>query len=93
MIKEGADSKVSGHFKNAVAQVVLLFGKDKCELTPWVEKALDIFQYRFARRLTGRPTIFGGNGGVRLLGDKKITHEEEEHGRTVYYNMTKSGPL
>ena len=51
---EGADPKVSGNFYKAVYQAVLLFGSDTWVLTQKMEKALDRFQSRFARRLTGK---------------------------------------
>ena len=52
--REGADSKVSGNFYKAVAQAVLLFGAEKWVLTQRMDKALDSFQSRVARRLTGK---------------------------------------
>ena len=52
--REGADPKVSVNFYKAVAQAVLLFGADTWVLTQRMEKALDSFQYRVARRLTGK---------------------------------------
>ena len=52
--REGADLKVSGTFYKAVAKSVLLFGAEMWVLTQRMEKALDRFQSRFARRLTGR---------------------------------------
>ena len=52
--REGADPKVLGNFYKAVAQAVLLFGAEMWVLTQRMEKALDIFQYRVARRLTGK---------------------------------------
>ena len=48
------DPKVSGNFYKAVAQAVLLFGAETWVLTQRMEKALDSFQSRFARRLTGK---------------------------------------
>ena len=51
---EGADPKVSGKFYKAVAQSVLLFGAETWVLTQRTEKALDSFQYRVVRRLTGK---------------------------------------
>ena len=51
--REGADSKVSGNFYKAVAQAVLLFGAETWVLTQRMEKELDRFQSRVARRLTG----------------------------------------
>ena len=52
--QEGADPKVSGNFYKAVSQAVLLFGAETWVLTPRMERALDSFQHRVARRLTGR---------------------------------------
>ena len=51
---EGADPKVSGNFYKAVDQAVLLFGAGMWVLTQRMEKYLESFQSRFARRLTGR---------------------------------------
>ena len=52
--REGADPKVSRTFYIAVTQAVLLFGSETWVLTARMEEALDTFQYRFARKLTGR---------------------------------------
>ena len=52
--REGADPKVSGHFCKAVPQAVLLFGAKTWVLTPRMDRALDSFQHRVARRITGR---------------------------------------
>ena len=52
--REGADLKVSRTLYTAVAQAVLLFGAETWVLTPRMEKDLEIFQSRFARRITGR---------------------------------------
>ena len=54
MGREGADPKVSGNFYKAVAQAVLLFGAETWVLTQSMEKALDSFQFRVARRMTGK---------------------------------------
>ena len=51
---EGADPKVSREFYTAVTQAVLLFGEETWVLTPLMEKALDSFQSRVARKITGR---------------------------------------
>ena len=53
---DGADPKVSRMFYTLVAQAVLLFGVETWVLTPRMEKDLDIFQSRVARRITGRQT-------------------------------------
>ena len=50
----GVDPKVSRHFYIAVTQQVLLFGAETWVLTKRIEDALDTFQGRVARRLTGR---------------------------------------
>ena len=52
--REGADPKVSQAFYIAVTQAVLLFGSDMWVLTLRMEKALDIFQSRVARKIMGR---------------------------------------
>ena len=52
--REGADPKVSGNFYKAVAQAVLLFWAETWVLTQRMEKALDRFQSRVTRRLTGK---------------------------------------
>ena len=46
-------SESVGTFYKAVAQAVLLLGAETWVLTPRMEQALDIFQHRVARRLTG----------------------------------------
>ena len=51
--QEGADPKVSGNFYKVLAQSVLIFGAETWVLTQRMEKALDRFQSRVARRLTG----------------------------------------
>ena len=51
---EGADPKVSRTFYTVVDQAVLLFGAETWVLTTRMEKALDSFQSRVARRITGR---------------------------------------
>ena len=51
--QDGADPKVLGNFYKAVAQAVILFGAETWVLTQRMEKALDRFQSRVARRLTG----------------------------------------
>ena len=54
MGQEGADPKVSGNSYNMVSQAVLLFGEETWVLTQRMDKALDSFKSRVARRLTGR---------------------------------------
>ena len=85
---EGADPKVSGNFYKAVAQAVLLFGEETWVLTQRMEKALDRFQSRVARRLTGKqpwrrtdgglglPASDGGTGGSGARGDKEAGTKE-----------------
>ena len=52
--REGADPKVLRAFYTAVTQAVLLFGEETWVLTPCMEKALDSFQSRVERKITGR---------------------------------------
>ena len=52
--REGADPKVSRAFYITVTQAVLLFGSETWFLTPRMENALDSFQSRVARKITGR---------------------------------------
>ena len=52
--REGADPKVSRSFYTAVTQQVLLFEAETWVLTRKMESALDAFQGRVSRRLTGR---------------------------------------
>ena len=59
---EGADPKVSCSFYTAVTQQVLLFGAESWVLTKNMESALDAFQGRAARRLTGRQPRRGRDG-------------------------------
>ena len=60
--REGADPKVSRTFYISVKQVVLLFGSETWVLTEKMEKALDTFQARVARKLTGRQPQGGIDG-------------------------------
>ena len=46
---------MSGNFNKAVSQAVLIFGAETWFLTHRMDKALESFQSRVARRLTGRP--------------------------------------
>ena len=59
LVREGADPKVSRSFYTAVTQQVLFFGAESWVLTKNMESALDAFQGRVARRLTGRPPLRG----------------------------------
>ena len=52
--QDGTDPKVSRKFYKAVAQALLIFGAETWVLTQRMEKALDSFQSRVARRLTGK---------------------------------------
>ena len=52
--REGADTKLLGHFFKAVVQAVLLFRAEKWVLTPRMERDLSSFHHRVARWLTGR---------------------------------------
>ena len=60
--REGADPKVSVNFYKAVAQAVLLFGAETWVLTPRMDRDLDCFQHRVARRITGRQPRRQGGG-------------------------------
>ena len=51
--REGADPKASRNFYIAVTQQVLLFGAESWVLTVKMEAALDAFQGRVDRRMTG----------------------------------------
>ena len=51
--REGADLEVTSSFYTAVTQQVLLFGEESWVLTKRMKSALDAFQGRLARRLTG----------------------------------------
>ena len=61
---EGANKRVSGNFfkavVQAVVQAVLLFGAKAWVLTPRIERALESFLNRAARRITGRQTLRRG---------------------------------
>ena len=60
--REGADHKVSRTFYIAVTQQVLLFGAETWVLTKKMESAMDAFQDRVARKLTGRQPRCGRDG-------------------------------
>ena len=62
LIREGADKRVSGTFFKAVVQHVLLFGAETWVLTPQIERALDSFMHRDARRITRRQPRRGWDG-------------------------------
>ena len=46
--------KVLGKFYKAVAQALLLFGAEIWVLTPRMERALEFFQNRVVRRISGK---------------------------------------
>ena len=60
--REGADLKVTRSFYTAMTQQVLLFGAEAWVTTKQMECALDSFQARVARRLTGRLPCLGRDG-------------------------------
>ena len=51
-----------GNCFKAVVQAVLLFGAETWVLTPRVERALESFMHRGARRITGKQPRRGGDG-------------------------------
>ena len=67
LIREGADKRVSGNFFKAVVQAVLLFRAETWVLTPRIERALDSFMHRDARRITGKQPRIGGLGNGHIL--------------------------
>ena len=52
--REGAKPRFSGMFFKAVVQAVLIFGLETWVLTPRMGRALESFQHRVARWITGR---------------------------------------
>ena len=54
LVREGADPKVSRALYIAVTQAVFLFGSETWVLTARMEKVLDTFQSRVARKIAGR---------------------------------------
>ena len=60
--QEGADPKVSRNFYIAMTRQILFFGAETWVLTRNMEAALDAFQGRVARRLTGRMPRRGRDG-------------------------------
>ena len=60
--REGADPKVSRNFYTTMTQQILLFGAETWVLTRNMESALDAFQGRVARTLTGRQPRRGRDG-------------------------------
>ena len=96
---------MSHNFYIAVTQQVLLFGAETWVLTVKMEAALDAFQGRVARRLTGRLPRRrrdgkwqylppgGSNKGRRDREGKDIGPPETEYGRAIRCNAADSGPL
>ena len=103
--REGADLKVTHSFYTAVTQQVLLFGAESWVLTKRMESALDAFQSRAARRLTGRlprrgrdgkwvyPPPGGGSQGGGGCEGQDIGPPETEYGRAIHCDATDSGAL
>ena len=60
--REGADKRVSGKYFKAVVQAVILFGAETLVLAPRIERALESFMHRAARRITGKQPQRGGYG-------------------------------
>ena len=60
--REGAEKKVSRNFFKAVVQTVILFREETWVLTPRIERALESFMHRDARRITGKQPQRGGGG-------------------------------
>ena len=60
--REGADKRVSGMLFKAVVQQALLFGAEIWVLTPRIERALESFMHRAARRINGKQPQRGGYG-------------------------------
>ena len=74
--REGADPKVSRSFYIAVTQAVFLFVSETWVLIARMEKALDSFQSRVARKITGRQPQQGKDGSCyypSLAGSTKDT--------------------
>ena len=102
---EGADPKVSGNFYKAMAQAVLLFGAETWVLTQSMDWALDSFQYRVARRITGEkprkqtdgiwdyPPLAAALEEEGIEGVRKSVTRRQEHVRAIYCDTTDSGPL
>ena len=92
-------------FYTAVTQQVLLFGAESWVLTKRMESALDAFQGRVARRLTGRlprrgrdgkwvyPPPGRGSKGGRGREGQDIGPPETEYGHAIHCDTTNSGAL
>ena len=103
--REGSDPKVLGNFYKMAAQAVLIFGAETWVLTKRTEKALDSFQSRVARRLTGNqpwrkkdgiwdyPPLAEALRKAELEGIRKYITQRAEHGHTIYCDTTDSGPM
>ena len=52
--REGADNRVLRNFFKAVVQEVLLFGAETWVLIPRIERVMESFMHRAARRITGK---------------------------------------
>ena len=86
--REGEDPKVSGNFYKEMDQAVLLFGAETWVLTLRMERALESFQHRVARRITrkqprkrvdGRweyPPLEEALGEAGFKRDKEVGHKE-----------------
>ena len=96
---------MSRNFYIAVTQQVLLFGAESWVMTVRMEAALDAFQGRVARRLTGRlprrgrdgkwqyPPPGGSNKGRMDREGEDIGPPETEYGREIRCNAADSGSL
>ena len=51
--REGADARNMGRIYVAVVQVVLLYGSETWETTPWIGRLFGRFHHRVALRMTG----------------------------------------
>ena len=103
--QEGADLKVTRSFYTAVTKQVLLFGAESWFLTKRMESALDAFQGRVERCLTGRmphrgrdgkwvyPPPGGGSQGGGGHESQDIGPPETEYGRAIHCHLTDSGDL
>ena len=102
--REGADRRTAGRFYVAVVQVVLLFGSETWVLTPWLEKFLEGFCHRAARRMAGMgpkcqrdgiwvypPTHWGGSDKEDTRGDQGIYRPPPEYSRTIHCVLTYHG--
>ena len=93
---------MSRSFYTAVTHQVLIFGAELWVLTKKMESALDAFQGRVARQLTGRKPFRGRDGEwfyPSLVGALKeagvararIGPPKTEYGRAIYCNVNDSG--